>query len=123
MVNDPKVQLVFLGCKSTNPNCTVSDSGPIVFASLMNNSQEDPTMPYVTQGDPLRSYLLYKLEGSAGGVRPNCIAVSVDPIVKNASGEPQPLQPCGASMPLGGGGLPDFTSKVRAWIIRGALQN
>ncbi|HZU81694.1 MAG TPA: hypothetical protein VE987_02205 [Polyangiaceae bacterium] len=122
-VTDPTAQRVFLGCKATNPNCLVANPAPVVFQGLMKTSQEDPAMPYVTPGDPTKSYILYKLQGTLSGLESQCLPVSSDPIVQNAPGEPQPAQPCGAPMPLGGSMLTDLADRVRAWIELGAPQN
>ena len=80
-------------------------------------------MPYVTRGDPTKSFLLYKLEGNLSGLESQCRPVSMDPIVQNAPGEPLPAQPCGASMPLGLPTATDFAIQVRAWIVQGAQDN
>ena len=120
-VTDPITQRIFLGCATTNPDCSMdASSGAEVFQGLKKDSQEDPTMPYVTDGDPSQSFILYKLEGNLAGIESQCRPVAMDPIVQGASGEPQPPQPCGAAMPLGLPPLTDFTNQVRAWIAQGA---
>jgi hypothetical protein len=123
-VSDPTTQRVFLGCNvAANPNCSVNAPGPMVYQGLMNASQEDPTMPYVTPRDPTKSYLLYKLDGNLSGLESQCRPVNMDPILQNAPGEPQPPQPCGAPMPLGLATATDLANQVRAWIAGGAQNN
>jgi hypothetical protein len=70
-----------------------------IFASLVNvASVEQPTLKRVKPGDPDNSYVVHKLEGSAG--------IS------------------GSRMPLGGPFLSQATiDEVRAWISAGALDN
>jgi hypothetical protein len=90
----------------------------------MSASQEDPTMPYVTPGDPSKSYIVYKLEGDLSNGALNCLPLSMDPILQSAPGEqPTAAEPCGASMPLGLGQQADLTAQVRAWITQGAPDN
>lgn len=123
-VSDPTTQRIFLGCDvDASPNCSVNVPGPMVYQGLMKSSQENPPMPYVTPGDPTKSFLLYKLEGNLSGLESQCRPVSMNPIVQNASGEPQPLQPCGAPMPLGLPTATDLANKVRTWITQGAPNN
>jgi hypothetical protein len=126
VVQDPKVQRIFLGCNPMSPSCTVPDagpmsSGPLVYQGLMGLSQEAPSMHYVVPNDPTNSYLLRKLENTLSNVQ--CVAVTSDPIVANAPSEPQPAQPCGTSMPLGLPMRTDINQLVRAWIMQGAPDN
>lgn len=121
LVNDSKIQRVFLGCNPGNPNCAVASPGPTVFQGLMGFSQELGSMPYVKPGDPAKSFLLYKMDNNLSGLA--CTPVASDPIVQNAPSEPQPPQPCGASMPLGLPMLADLNIQVRAWIMQGAPNN
>jgi hypothetical protein len=122
VVQDPKVQRIFLGCNPMSPSCSVmSPVGPLVYPGLMGFSQEAPSMHYVVPNDPTNSYLLRKLENTLSNL--TCTPVAMDPIVANAPAEPQPAQPCGTSMPLGLGTLTDVNQLVRAWIMQGARDN
>lgn len=121
-VVDPTMQRVFLGCDmALNSNCSVASPGPTVYRGLMGNSQEDPTMPFVTPGNPSESFLQYKLDGNLSAL--HCAPVSSDPILQNAPSEPQPPAPCGVVMPLGGGVSTELSGTIREWIMAGAPNN
>jgi hypothetical protein len=134
-VSDPKVQRVFLGCNKNNSTCVVSgDVAETVYAGIVGKaSQELPSMNYVTKNDPDNSYLVRKLEKN-GLTGLSCVPVDMDPIVSMAPGDPMPLQPCGAPMPLGAdlstcgdptcvAALTNLIDKIRAWISQGAPDN
>lgn len=129
-VKNPKTDRLFLGCSATNSSCTATgDVAEAVYTGLVGNpdagmlvmSQELPSMPYVTPGNPDNSYSVRKLEGTLSGL--NCVPVAMDPIVANAPGESPPLQPCGQQMPLNVPPDATFNAKVREWILQGALDN
>ena len=130
-VHNPKTDRLFLGCNTANASCTASgDVAAQVYAGLVGNpdagmlvmSQENPSMPYVTPGNPDQSWLVHKLEGTLMGI--TCVPAAMDPIVANATSEPvTPTPDCGTQMPLTA--MPDatFNAKVRAWVQQGALDN
>jgi hypothetical protein len=72
------------------------------------DSVELPTMPFVTAGDPTRSYLMLKLDGTQGAYDAQCAGAT-----------------CGAQMPYGAPSPLDATTRdaIRAWITQGALDN
>jgi hypothetical protein len=120
---------VFFGCNTANASCTATgDVAEQVYAGLVGNpdagmlvmSTENPSMPYVTPGNPDQSWLVHKLEDATLNFQcaPN------NPIVLNATSEPvSPTPACGTQMPLTS--MPDatFSMKVRNWIKQGALDN
>ncbi len=121
-VLDPTMQRVFLGCDmNLDSNCVVASPGPQVYKGLMGMSQEDPSMPLVTPGNPSKSFLQYKVDGNLSGLQ--CTPVSSDPILQNAPSEPQPAQACGVAMPLGGQVSTDLSNAIRSWITAGAPNN
>lgn len=77
---------------------------PLVKAALLAKSQANPAMPYVTPGDPDKSFLLHKLDGDLCVIEDKCV---------NGS--------CGNSMPDGNDPLPDTSrDAIRRWIAQGA---
>jgi len=100
---------VFLGCQAGSPTC--ADPSPdAVYTGLFARSQQLPSMPYVTPGDPWNSYLQRKLDGDLAGL--NC---------SEAADESAP--PCGESMPPGDLASATLRSEVRAWIVDGGAKN
>jgi hypothetical protein len=102
-----------------------------VYAGLVGNpeagslvmSTENPTMPYVTPGNPGQSWLVHKLEDSNMTLMGFTCAPN-NPIVQNAASEPiTPTPDCGTQMPLTSPPDPAFAAKVRAWVMQGALDN
>jgi hypothetical protein len=75
-----------------------------VKAALIGQSKALPTMPYVTPGDPDKSFLLHKLDGDLCVLEESCVG-----------GE------CGDQMPSGNAALPDEKrDAIRRWIAQGA---
>jgi hypothetical protein len=71
-------------------------------------SQENPTMPYVTPGDPSKSYLMHKMDGDQCLFESSCTKPDG----------------CQSSMPQGLDPLPvDQRDIVRRWIAQGAQDN
>jgi len=71
------------------------------------DSAELATMPYVTAGDPTKSYLMHKMDGDQCQFDAQCAGAS-----------------CLATMPNGGVVLPvPQRDVVRRWIAQGALDN
>lgn len=90
---------VYLGERTgTTPTATL-------IAGLEKPAPALPSMPFVTPGDPSRSFLMHKIDGDACTLDPRCT---------NGS--------CGGRMPQGGGApLPVATREaVRRWIAQGA---
>jgi hypothetical protein len=88
---------VFLAAKS-------SEDMKAVKASLVRASVAMPSMPYVTPGDPDKSFLLHKLDGDLCAFEESCVGGS-----------------CGSSMPQGNAILPEASrDAVRRWIAQGA---
>lgn len=98
------------GSKSVTSNHGVflaasgGDSMTAVKASLLSASKALPSMPYVTPGDPERSFLLHKLDGSLCTLDAQCSGGS-----------------CGRTMPQGNDLLPKTSrDAIRRWISQGA---
>jgi len=88
---------VFLAAKSTEDMTAVK-------AALIGASRAMPTMPYVTPGDPDKSFLLHKLDGDLCVFEESCVDGT-----------------CGKSMPEGNAVLPEASrDAVRRWIAQGA---
>lgn len=76
----------------------------LVKQSLANKARALPTMPYVTPGDPDKSFLLHKLDGDLCAFEERCT---------NGS--------CGSPMPESNAALPDDKrDAIRRWIAQGA---
>jgi hypothetical protein len=117
---DPYVARLFLGCDSTVPGttCTVVSPGPQVYQAIAGKpAVEDPSMPYVTAGDPSRSYLMHKVDGDQCTLESECA-----PGNSLVAGQPWPS--CGLAMPQNLG-LIDKGSRdtIRRWIAQGAAQD
>jgi len=109
-VRDQKLQRVFLGCQASSSTCTNPSPGA-VYAGLLSQSQQLPSMPYVTPGDPSNSYLQRKIDGNFAGL--SCAPGADDHSAK----------PCGESMPPGQPASSILRAQLRAWIADGAPQN
>jgi len=93
---------LFLGLQTAKG----SDSSAVHTKIVGVKSGELPVMPFVTAGDPSKSYLMHKMDGDQNTLDSQC-----------AGG-------CLVSMPQGADILPQATrDKVRAWIAQGALDN
>ncbi len=149
---------IFLGCDITFDagagsvnNCAVSNPGPIVYQDLVGTPDGGPAltpleisdMPFVTPGDPSKSYIMHKIDGDTCTLTAGCVMNNkaiVD--AQNAPGllgANFPPNWCGQQMPFNQepvlpgavcGGSTDckdpstFTrDTVRAWIAQGALNN
>jgi len=112
---------IFAANCATLPTCHGSPTGIEVFlaggAANASNIRagivgvatvELPTMPFVTAGDPDKSYLMLKLDGTQGAYNAQCLEGT-----------------CGAQMPYGAPSPLDATTRdtIRAWITQGALDN
>jgi hypothetical protein len=111
---------IFMANCSTTATCHGSPTGIEVFlaggaanaASIRKGivgvkAAELSSMPYVTAGDPTKSYLMLKLEGQEHQYDGQCTDSS-----------------CGAQMPLEGAPLDATTqATIRSWIEQGALDN
>jgi len=88
---------LFLGTKS-------ADDVDSAKAALAAPSRALPSMPYVTPGDPDRSFLLHKLDGDLCAFEEQCVSGS-----------------CGTSMPAGNALLAEASrDAIRRWIAQGA---
>ncbi len=139
--------LFFLGCFQDSmpsldgflPDCpdslTVGMAAARVYATLLGLPGGDvdagPTeiagMPYVTPGDPTRSFLMHKLDGDLCTVT-GC--VDGNAAVEDTEDPPGSLEPgvppnwCGVSMPFDGDPLdPENRDLLRRWIAQGASEN
>ncbi len=84
-----------------------SSAASAIFNGLVGKaSAEDPSMPLVTAGDPTRSFLLLKMDGTQDTQASAC-----------AAGE---MGSCGLSMPFGSMLDQGTRDRVRAWIAMGA---
>jgi hypothetical protein len=87
---------------------TAADA-PTVYAGIVGKaSSELPTMPFITAGDPEKSYLMHKMDGDQCQfdhecTTENCLAV----------------MPSGATMPL----PVTYRDLVRRWIAQGAMND
>jgi hypothetical protein len=99
---------LFLGLQTAKGSDASQVRGKIVGV----NSGENPTMPYITAGDPTKSFLMHKMDGDQDTLKAQC------------TGQVTGAVACGVSMPQGSDLLPqDTRDKVRAWIAQGALDN
>jgi hypothetical protein len=151
---------IFLGCDITFDagagsvnSCAVANPGPEVYADLVGGGDaggdggplvplEITGMPYVTPGDPTKSYIMHKLDGdmcTLTGCNSMNMAVLFQQDPPGSLGPGNPPNWCGTSMPLNAellpagpacGGSQDCTGAasyardtVRAWIAQGALNN
>jgi hypothetical protein len=100
------------------------DGGPPVFAQQVYDgivgkpTVEDPSMPFVTPGDPSQSFLMRKMDDDLVALAAQCAGNNV------LQAQYQTPSPCGVSMPSQ---LPvlDATRRgaVRSWIQQGAKNN
>jgi hypothetical protein len=83
----------------------------VLGAMVGKPSLEDPSMNVVTVGDPTKSYLIYKIDGTQGTLSAQCM-----------TGE---LAGCGLLMPYGTTvPLPQATlDTIKNWVTQGALNN
>ena len=147
---DVQIRGLFLGCSAMSidaGNCLATgDPTAQVYAGLVGASANKPIettcMPFVTPGDPTKSYLMHKLDGDECNLGASC-CVEGNVAVKMAEGTTGvPLTGtawCGTFMPYqvmplpAGpvcGGTTDCTvpttfarDTVRAWIAQGAMNN
>jgi hypothetical protein len=83
---------------------TNAENVQAVKTSLRNASRAAPSMPYVTPGDPDKSFLMHKLDGDQCIVEESC-----------GGGD------CGKSMPEGNDLLPETSrDAIRRWVAQGA---
>jgi hypothetical protein len=113
---DPTSVRVFLGCNPMNSSCTVTSSGPKVLAAVMGKSVEYPSLPFVTPGDPSKSYLWLKIAGAPPSGA-NCVMNNPVAMSMGQTG-------CGVQMPYL---LPplsaDDMATINNWITHGAMNN
>jgi hypothetical protein len=88
-----------------------------VLEALAQPSSEDPSMPLVTPGDPTKSYLMYKMEGTQATLASSCQA-------GDDNGGVAGMGQCGLAMPETGTILAqNLLDTVRAWVTEGAPNN
>jgi hypothetical protein len=102
------------------------DGGPPVFAQQVYDgivgkpSVEDPSMPFVTPGDPSKSFLMRKMDDDLAGLAAQC--APNNPLTQSSQNQMVPA--CGVSMPSQ---LPILEANrrdtVRSWIQQGAKNN
>jgi hypothetical protein len=96
-------QGVYLGVKTGDPKAA------LIYAGLVGKpSNELAAMPYVTPGDPSKSYVMHKMDGDQCTLDAQCTGGS-----------------CGQSMPQSSSAILPATSRdvVRRWIAQGAPNN
>ena len=93
-----------------------SDAGAIVSVSgglVGVKSSEDPSMNFVTAGDPGQSFLMHKMDGDQCTLIPECMV-------------PGSYRPnCGVFMPYQAPSILDVAARdvVRRWIAQGAPEH
>jgi hypothetical protein len=111
---------VFAANCSTTATCHGSPTGievflaggaskaPEIWSGLVGvATAELPSMPFVTAGDPAKSYLMHKLDGDQASLDAECV-----------DGD------CGSQMPRDATPLDAATREtIRNWIAQGALDN
>jgi hypothetical protein len=123
--------LVYLGCVRNDPTalpCDTPNSGPDVYRALVGLPDGGPeagpeqpveiaSMPFVTPGNPARSYLMHKLDGDLCTL--SCIPAN--PLIVGVEG----MAPwCGGQEPYHEGPLSQPSRDlVRRWIAQGARNN
>ena len=95
-----------------------------VYAGIVGTPTiEDPSMPFVTAGDPSRSFVMRKLDDDLCALEHECAANNAL-YQQYASKAPSFTSPCGIAMPSG---LPLLEQTqldtIRRWIAQGALNN
>ncbi len=77
-----------------------------VYAKLVGpKSVELTSMPYVTPGDPSKSYLMHKIDGDQCAFDPHCVGGTCLAVMPNGLGQPMPVA---------------TRDTVRRWIAQGA---
>jgi hypothetical protein len=118
----PTAPLVFLYASSTDAT-PVSAIGPQVYSTIVDKkSLENPSMNYVTPGDPTNSYLMRKLDGALTDIASQCPTENA--LYTRYGSSYAFVNGCGGQMPEGLTPL-DATSRdtIRRWIAQGALEN
>jgi hypothetical protein len=118
----PTAPLVFLYASSTNAT-PVSAIGPQVYSTIVDKkSLENPSMNYVSPGDPTNSYLMRKLDGALTDIASQCPTGNA--LYARYGSSYAFANGCGSQMPEGLMPL-DATSRdtIRRWIAQGALDN
>ncbi len=123
--------LVYLGCVANgNGACDDPNPGPDVYRALVGMPNGGPaagpqapveilSMPFVTRGDPSKSFLMHKIDGDLcilqGCLPNNTLDLAVQDVTSNGCGVVQPF----LFTPL------DDTARdlVRRWIAQGAENN
>lgn len=134
--SDVAARGIYLGCDMMSPSCNAtSDPTHVVYAGIVSGADgggpraplEITGMPFITPGDPTKSYLMHKMDDDLGGLT-GCIANNA--AVLQAADQPGsvsanvPPNWCGTFMPYNVEVLPKGTrDTVRAWITQGALNN
>jgi hypothetical protein len=114
--------LVFLSATSGD-TAPVATSGVLVYGDIIGKkSIEDPSMNYVTPGNPTDSYVMRKLDGALMDIASQC--PSDNALYARYGSSYSFANACGGAMPEGLGAL-DATSRdtIRRWIAQGALNN
>jgi hypothetical protein len=97
------------------PKAGMVDTAMLIQA-LMGPSVEIPSVPYVTPGDPTKSYLMQKMDGDQCLYDSHC---TPDPTLMTPT-----CMDAGQAMPQGSTVLDVATrDKVRRWIAQGAQNN
>jgi hypothetical protein len=94
---------IFLGAQGAKG----SDAAQIRMLLVGAKAGEIPSMPYVTAGDPSKSFLMHKMDGDQATLSSQCAPPG-----------------CQETMPQGSEPLPAAQRNiVRRWIAQGALDN
>lgn len=103
----------FYGPKLSDPEPDAATIQKIFDQSVNKTAVAEPTLKVIAPGNPVGSFLLYKLDGDPGAkaeeqVACSALACAID-------------QSCLSSMPLNGPALPaDKRDTIRRWIAQGA---
>jgi hypothetical protein len=139
---------IYLGCDiNFNPattSCTQMNPAPDVYKALLTSPEqplEESCMPFITAGDPTKSYLMHKMDGDESCTL-SCCTANNRAVMAAEGAQGTPITGsgwCGTFMPYqvmllpAGpvcGGTTDCTKPaafardtVRAWIEQGAMNN
>ncbi len=118
--------LVYLGDPVANMTMPSSFAKQVYDGIVNKMSVEDPSMPYVTPGQPTMSFLMRKVDGDFGSLT----CVDNNSLFQKYSMQYSLTSACGGQMPeqlmaLDGddGGLPGPRDQLRRWIAKGAKNN
>lgn len=118
----PTAPLVFLYA-SSGDTTPVSTIGARVHSDIVNRkSVENPSMNYVSPGDPTNSYLMRKLDGALTDIASQCPTGNA--LYARYESTYSFANACGGAMPEGLMAIGAMgRDTIRRWIAQGALDN